>query len=137
MRTPGSGAYVGGTNAGRKQILHEGQIMMLKGDIVPGPDFPKLNIECKFYQDFAFHHLFLNERIPILESWITQLMDASDPGDLNLLLMKFNRKGKYVLVESKHSLTFNRFVCYNNWTFTDYDSFWTLNHESIKHLASK
>ena len=35
IRAPGSGAYVGGKNQSRTQILHEGQIRSFKGDIVP------------------------------------------------------------------------------------------------------
>ena len=51
IRAPGSGAYVGGKNQSRTEILHEGQIRSFKGDIVPGQSFHKLNIECKFYAD--------------------------------------------------------------------------------------
>ena len=48
IRAPGSGAYVGGKNQTRKEILHEGQIRSLKGDVVPGQSFKRMNIECKF-----------------------------------------------------------------------------------------
>ena len=102
MRAPGSGAYTGGTNSHRKQILHEGQIRNFKGDIIPGQSFPLFNCECKFYADFQFHQLF--DESKQLETWIDQLMTASDPGDFNILLMKFNRKGRYVAVQVKTSI---------------------------------
>ena len=47
IRAPGSGAYVGGTNKVRKEILHEGQVRAFKGDIVPGQSFPKFNAVLK------------------------------------------------------------------------------------------
>jgi hypothetical protein len=58
IRAPGSGAYVGGKNTHRKELLHEGQIRNFKGDIVPGQSFSKLNAECKSYKDFPFHQLY-------------------------------------------------------------------------------
>ena len=42
IRAPGSGAYVGGSNKSRKEVLHEGQVRSFKGDIVPGQNFGKL-----------------------------------------------------------------------------------------------
>ena len=66
IRAPGSGAYVGGSNKARMEVLHEGQIRAFKGDIVPGQSFPKLNAECKFYKAFPFHRLLQPE--PLIES---------------------------------------------------------------------
>lgn len=48
IKAPGSGAYTGGSNSHRKQLLHEGQIRNFKGDIVPGQSFPLMNAEAKF-----------------------------------------------------------------------------------------
>jgi len=106
MRAPGSGAYTGGTNSHRKQILHEGQIRNFKGDIIPGQSFPRFNCECKFYADFQFHQLF--EESKQLESWIDQLMIASDVGDFNILIMKFNRKGRFVAVQAKTAIIYHQ-----------------------------
>jgi hypothetical protein len=98
IRAPGSGAYVGGKNIHRKQLLHEGQIRNFKSDIVPGQSFPKLNAECKSYKDFPFHQLY-SGNILILENWLEQLLDVADPGDFNILFMKFNRKGEFVATQ--------------------------------------
>ena len=104
IRAPGSGAYVGGVNTARKQVLHEGQIRAFKGDIVPGQSFPKFNAECKSYKDFPFHQLFQGN-VKILESWIDQCMDVADPEDFNIIFMKFNRKGTYIAVQSQPNHT--------------------------------
>jgi hypothetical protein len=98
IRAPGSGAYVGGKNQSRTEFLHEGQIRSFKGDIVPGQSFSKMNIECKFYADFPFH-LVLTGECKQLNTWIGQLLDVAEEGDVNLLFMKFNRKGRYVAVQ--------------------------------------
>ena len=99
IRAPGSGAYVGGKNQSRKEFLHEGQIRSFKGDIVPGESFKNFNAECKSYADFPFH-LLLTGQCKVIDTWIKQLMDVAETDDCNVLFMKFNRKGKFVAVES-------------------------------------
>jgi Holliday junction resolvase len=140
IRAPGSGAYIGGKNTHRKQLLHDGQIRNFKGDIVPGENFPKLNVECKSYKDFPFHQLF-SGHVKILESWIEQCMTAADDGDFNIILMKFNRKGTYVAVElSNSNLQLVRYinygsVKYGHWAIMDHDTFWELNSDIVRKLC--
>lgn len=139
IRAPGSGAYTGGKNSHRKQILHEGQIRNFKSDIVPGESFPRLNAECKSYKDFPFHQLF-SGNVKLLESWIDQCMAAGDPGDFNIIFMKFNRKGTYVAVEltdATADLMFVRWINYGSlnhghWAIMDHDTFWELNADRVK-----
>ena len=136
IRAPGSGAYVGGKNQSRTEFLHEGQIRSFKGDIVPGQSFSKMNIECKFYADFPFH-LLLTGDCKVIDTWIDQLMDVADPGDINLLFMKFNRKGRYVCVQSKFTWLADNFVYYTSkkhgdWTIFEFDSFFESNSELLK-----
>ena len=136
IRAPGSGAYVGGKNQIRKEVLHEGQIRSFKGDVVPGQSFKRMNIECKFYADFPFH-LLLTGDCKVIDAWIDQLMDVADPHDVNLLFMKFNRKGRYVAVQSKLTWVSDNFVYYTSkkhgdWTIFEFDSFFALNTELLK-----
>jgi len=136
IRAPGSGAYVGGKNQIRKEVLHEGQIRSFKGDVIPGQSFKRMNIECKFYADFPFH-LLLTGDCKVIDAWIDQLMDVADPDDVNLLFMKFNRKGRYVAVQSKLTWVSDNFVYYTSkkhgdWTIFEFDSFFELNTELLK-----
>ena len=136
IRAPGSGAYVGGKNQSRTQFLHEGQIRSFKGDIVPGQSFSKLNIECKFYADFPFH-LLLSGESKIIDSWIGQLLDVADTNDLNMLLMKFNRKGRYIAVQSHLTWVTDSFVSYKSkkhgdWYIMEFDSFFKNNQHQVK-----
>ena len=136
IRAPGSGAYVGGKNQSRTEFLHEGQIRSFKGDIVPGQSFTKMNIECKFYADFPFH-LLLTGDCKVIDAWIDQLMDVADEDDVNLVFMKFNRKGRYVCVQSKLTWVSDNFVYYTSkkhgdWTIFEFDSFFALNTELLK-----
>jgi len=136
IRAPGSGAYVGGKNQIRKEVLHEGQIRSFKGDVVPGQSFKRMNIECKFYADFPFH-LLLTGDCKVIDAWIDQLMDVADEDDVNLLFMKFNRKGRYVCVQSKLTWVSDNFVYYTSkkhgdWTIFEFDSFFALNTELLK-----
>lgn len=142
IRAPGSGAYVGGKNTHRKQMLHEGQIRNFKGDIVPGQSFPKMNAECKSYKEFPFHQLFQGE-VKLLESWIDQCMDVADEGDFNIIFMKFNRKGTYVAIQAQPNQTdlfFTRHFNYaskkhSHWFIMDHDLFFELNADTVKELC--
>ena len=142
IRAPGSGAYVGGTNKVRKEILHEGQVRAFKGDIVPGQSFPKFNAECKSYKAFPFHRLVQPYPIPQLEEWISQLMDVADIGDFNILIMKFNQIGKFIAIESKHKSKSKNYIDYwsnttgSNWRISDYEEFFTRNSDLVKSLCA-
>lgn len=141
IRVPHSGAFIGGKNTHRKEFLHEGQIRSFKGDIIPGESFPKFNAECKSYKDFPFHQLF-SGHVKILESWIDQCMDVADPGDFNIIFMKFNRKGTYVAVQISNNspLHLVRWLNYgsikhDHWAVMDHDTFWDLNSSVVKDLC--
>ena len=97
IRVTNSGAYIGGKNTARKDNLSEAQIRHSKGDIVPGPSFGRMNAEAKSYADFPFHQLFTGS-CKQLDGWIEQMLEVADKGDFNILFMKFNRKGTYVVV---------------------------------------
>ena len=141
IRAPGSGAYVGGKNQSRKQVLHEGQVRNFKGDIVPGQSFPLFNAECKSYKDFPFH-LVLTGDCKQLDAWLDQLMAVSEPDDLNILFMKFNRKGKFVCVQSKLTWVTDQFLYYTSkkhkdWLIIEFDHFWKHNQDLIKTYSNK
>jgi hypothetical protein len=136
IRAPGSGAYVGGKNQSRTQILHEGQIRSFKGDIVPGQSFGRLNAECKSYADFPFH-LVLQGDCKVLDGWLQQMMDVADANDFNILFMKFNRKGRFVCVQSKYTWVTDQFIYYTStklgdWLIIDFDHFFKLNKDLVK-----
>ncbi len=136
IRAPGSGAYVGGKNQVRKEVLHEGQIRSFKGDIVPGQSFTKMNAECKFYKDFSFH-LLLTGECAQLDSWLDQLLDVEDEGDLNILFMKFNRIGQYVAVQPKLTWIVDNYNLYasekyGDWIIVEKNSFFKHNRELVK-----
>jgi Holliday junction resolvase len=141
IRAPGSGAYVGGKNQSRTEFLHEGQIRSFKGDIVPGQSFSKMNIECKFYADFPFH-LLLTGECKQLNTWIEQLMDVAEEGDVNLLFMKFNRKGRYVAVQCGATWKTDNFMYYSSsklgdWLIIEFNDFFKHNRDLLKLYSGK
>jgi hypothetical protein len=140
IRAPGSGAYVGGKNQARKEFLHEGQIRSFKGDIVPGISFSKLNVECKSYADFPFH-LVVSGECKVLDSWLDQLMAVADTDDVSVLFMKFNRKGKFVAVQSSLTWSSDNFMYYSSkshrdWIIIEYNHFFNLNRDLLKSYSS-
>ncbi len=136
IRAPGSGAYVGGKNQSRKQMLHEGQVRSFKGDIVPGQSFTKFNAECKSYADFPFHQVLAGS-CKQLDSWLDQLMDVSDEGDLDILFVKINRKGRFIAVQTKYTWVTDQFMYYTSpkhgdWILVDFDHFFNHNKDLLK-----
>ena len=136
IRAPGSGAYVGGKNQARKQFLHEGQVRSFKGDIVPGHSFTKFNAEAKSYADFPFH-LMLTGNCRVFDTWIEQLMAVADEGDCNILFMKFNRKGRYVAVQTKYTWVTDQFLYYTSpnlgdWILIEFNHFFNFNKDLLK-----
>lgn len=95
IRTFTSGAYTGGVNKFRSQILSESQLLNQSNDIVAPDEFPNVAIECKFYKDFDFHHLFRVEGNAILNDWINQVENSGI--DMKkafpMICFKINRKG--------------------------------------------
>jgi hypothetical protein len=64
-------------------------------------------------------------------------MDVADENDVNILFMKFNRKGKYVCVQSKLTWIADNFVYYTStkhgdWTIFEFDTFFKNNTELLK-----
>lgn len=138
----GSGSYIGGANATRKATLSEAQVRHSKGDIVPPEEWKFFNAEAKFYADLSFHQLL--DTCPQVEAWLEQLMAVADPQDVNILFMKFNRKGKYVAVQvSPHvwesSCNHVRYTSANHgdWMIYTFENFFKLNRDHLKTNCTK
>jgi len=70
----------------------------------------------------------------------------ADTHDINILAMKFNRKGKFVAFEHKHRLFQHgeNYTYYNNttkahgpWVIMEFNNFWQLNKQTVKELSNK
>ena len=95
-------------------------------------------MECKSYADFPFHQLLYQGDVRLLDEWIEQLLDVAEDNDLNLLILKFNLKGKYIGFQERLlniSMFTHRHVNYKNWIITGYKDFFKLNQGSVKHLS--
>lgn len=107
MRVPQSGAFVGGINSQRKEIMSEGQIKLLKGDIITPDHLPHMVIEAKNYGDFAFHQLWLENGSKQLNSWIEQVKTTIDPDDIWFVIFKITRRGSWIVFDKKYINAFN------------------------------
>lgn len=141
IRTPESGARIGGANATLKETLHEDSVRVFKGDIVVPPSFRFLCIECKHYGDFPFHKLLLPGTTGQLEAWLEQLNDTADEADLQLLIFKIDYKGKFIATEKRHLFNSTHGTYYTSrtgisWLITNYEEFLKLNENTIKRLAN-
>lgn len=123
IRTIGSGAFIGGKNQSRMGYLTESQARSHKGDVTPPESFKYANIECKFYQDFKFHQLFVGQ-CSLLDTWIEQALEVEDTNDVNIIFMKFNRKGQFVSYQGKSGIPTDKALHYKDgWYFIGFDEF--------------
>lgn len=141
VRVPHSGAYIGGSNNVRKVLLDNQQIRSFKGDITPPDGWKLFNCECKNYQDFQFHQLFRGIHRQF-DSWAQQCMTVADPGDFNILFMKFNHKGTFVAFPAQwqSQFTISNYFSYQgensgHWIITDLQNFFQINHSEVKAIC--
>ena len=136
VRTVGSGAFTGGKNSVRKQELTENQTRHHKGDVTPPDSFFRMNMECKFYSDLLFHQIFRGQ-CSQLDEWIKQTYEAADEGDVNIIVIKVNRKGKFVCIEKSDKLKLEKGLEYKGWYFFDFDTFFDENFEEFREICAK
>jgi hypothetical protein len=143
MRVPNSGAYVGGKNVTRKVQLDNGQIRMVKGDIIAPENMPKMNLEAKNYKDIAFHQI-IDGNCKQLNDWIEQTETPAEPGDLSLTIFKITRKGSWVAFREslRDQFALSSYVHYQKtadtaYIVTDYESFVLANKEKLIELGAK
>lgn len=137
IRVSNSGAFVGGSNASRKQFLSNGQVRNAKGDIVPPDTLPKMVIEAKNYKEFPFHQLMTPGDCKQLDGWIDQTLDCIDPGDVWFTIFKINNKGAYVCFDNRHIIDFQvgNHVRYKDYIVTEMKDFFTANKEKVEELC--
>jgi hypothetical protein len=130
MRVPTSGAFLGGINYDRRELMTEGQIRAFKGDIIPPDDWNYFNCECKFYKGFNFHLLYDGNKL--LDGWITETLTTANPKDLNLIFMKFNNIGEYMAYEVREGFQVESYTQYtDNWHITSKSQFWHSHNINI------
>ena len=141
VRVPNSGAYTGGSNSHRKIFLNSGQIKTFKSDLIAPDSWVNFNAECKNYAEFAFHQLF--EECSTLETWIKQLINASDNNDLNILFIKISRKGRYVAVQANKDWdkSCNHMIYtspkFGSWMIYSFENFFKVNSTQLKTYSQK
>lgn len=136
VRAAHSGAYIGGTNNHRAETLSTNQVRSFKGDIIPPDNWLNFNAEAKSYKDFPFHQL-LTGKCAVIDEWIKQIKDVANEDDMNILFMKFTRKGRFVAVESKYTWVADNFIHYNSeisgeWIIMEFEHFFKLNKDLVK-----
>jgi hypothetical protein len=63
-------------------------------------------------------------------------MDVAEDDDLNILFMKFNRKGKFVAVQTKYTWVTDQFMYYSSplgdWVLIEFEHFFKNNKDLLK-----
>jgi hypothetical protein len=138
MRVPSSGAYLGGQNYDRRHIMSEGQVRACKGDIIPPDSWNYANFECKFYQGFKFHQLYSESKL--LDGWIKETISTANADDLNLIFMKFNNIGEYIVYQVNEDIRVDQYTRYSQgWAVTSKEQFWSSTHNIayVKHRCTQ
>ena len=68
-------------------------------------------------------------------------MAVADTDDVSVLFMKFNRKGKFVAVQSSLTWSSDNFMYYsskshNDWIIIEFEQFFKLNRDLLKTYSS-
>jgi hypothetical protein len=139
VRSPQSGAIVGGKNLHRRQTLSQTQDRSFRGDIIPPDSLPRLVIEAKSFQEFAFHQLLQPGPCALLDSWIDQAKTASDPDDQWFVAFKITRKSWFIAVPDPSDYVFGNHCAYVSVhgpvRVTELASFFTTNRNAILQKA--
>lgn len=135
-RVPNSGAITGGTNAFRRQSLSEGQIRAFKGDIIPPDELKHLVIESKFYKEFSYHRLVMGEDVNELETWLSELDNDCEDGDIGILCIKINRIGWMIVLEPFEGINVKEYSTYKGKWVTALDYFLDNNKDTFIELVS-
>jgi hypothetical protein len=131
VRSISSGAFVGGKNAHRKNVLSENQIINSKGDIVPPDNMKNLVLEIKSYKAFRYHQIF--SECLMLDGWIAQTKSTADQYDFWMLIFKANRMPWSVVFDAKIIRYFklDNYAIYNKNVITDLKIFLENNRSII------
>ena len=139
IRVPNSGAFLGGSNAGRKTLMDSTQISYFKSDIIPPSHMKRLVVESKFYKDFPFHKLGTDQNIAQLDKWIEQTLVTVEPGDWWFVVIRINRKGSFCVFDQQWLplLKIQNHTRYFSYVWCDFESLFEQNQQLIQqHTAT-
>ena len=115
IRTPGSGARVGGVNFGKFGKLFSGVMDVFTGDVICTNEKDnnvcfRFNLELKFYKECDnFNSLFSGSAH--VYAWLEESrIDAAKVGKTPLLIFKFNRTPTYVALDINQVLDQDEFL---------------------------
>lgn len=138
IKTPGSGAYIGGKNQKRIQRLDEIQSGFFKADVVLPSHMSGLVVESKFYEDLPMYNLFREKGVSTIDGWIDDLEYDAGQDNWAWLCIKLNRKGWWVGLRHSEIDYFDlgNYAVYTNpnghkYIFTDLNQFLRLNKDKI------
>ena len=127
QRVPNSGAFVGGKNAFRAELMSEEQKLLADGDIIVPKELAHVSFECKFYKDFSWNKLFSNKGESHLNSWIKQSNETTKR--FWFIIFKINRQGSFVCFpqyyyfKNSNTTTLDCVIGEEKYTITQLDGF--------------
>lgn len=138
QRVPSSGAFTGGKNSSRKDIMSDTQIRAAKSDIIPPDEYPYLVIECKHYKALPYHSFVTDTNFSLLDTWIKELEYDCDEGDFGVLCFKANNRKWSICFHNKylHLLNITNHAIYDSYVICDLLTFLENNKENIKGISN-
>ena len=118
QRVPNSGAFLGGSNAFRRDSLDAKQARIMTGDLIVPEELNHISFECKFYKSFDYHQLYNQNKQ--FEDWVQQANDGCNSDQIWFLCIKANRREPLIAFRSA---TFIDIVSLGNYTSYKYKDF--------------
>lgn len=117
IRTPGSGALVGGVNYLKNAGLEESIIETLASDIIVPKDF-KFALEHKSYKNDSvrINHFISSSKYPIKEWWLQCKGDAEKTGKQPMLVVKLDRMPRFAIIKEEilNEYNFDNYLLWRN-----------------------
>jgi len=103
-RVPDSGAFFGGANKIRAITARDDLVEIMSGDIICPPNWRWI-VECKNYEDFSYHKLFIGNTFNLVDEFIEQVLtDAKTSNKEPLLFINLRRKKWIIPKKVKNDL---------------------------------
>lgn len=113
QRVPNSGAFLGGSNAFRRNDLDAKQERIMTGDLIVPEKLNHCSFECKFYKSFDYHLLYKQNKQ--FEDWVKQAKEGCNINQIWFLCIKANRRDPIVAAEN-----FELYEAFSHVNFTSY-----------------
>lgn len=92
VRTPSSGAFIGGANRKRLEVLGQNQARLFDADLIAPDEWKNIVVECKKRAKIPFRQFVEINGCKLLNQWLEQVFQNYKPNDGKIYFLVFAEK---------------------------------------------